>query len=54
MLEAQIMKAWRDYENSNYMNTKALNKYIKLTDHCLLFYRAHLYGLLQQYFISMT
>ena len=32
MLEIQIMKAWRDYENSNYMNTKALNKYLKLTE----------------------
>lgn len=32
MLEAQIMKAWRDYENSNYMNTKVLSKYLKLTE----------------------
>ncbi len=32
MLEAQIMKAWRDYEKSNYMNTKALNKYLKLNE----------------------
>lgn len=32
MLETQILKAWRDYENSNYMDTKALNKYLKLTE----------------------
>lgn len=32
MLEAQIIKTWRDYENSNFMNTKALNKYLKLTE----------------------
>lgn len=32
MLEKQIMKAWRDYETSNYMNTKALNRYLKLTE----------------------
>lgn len=32
MIEAEIMKAWRDYENSNYMNIRALNKYLKLLE----------------------
>ena len=32
MLEEQIIKAWRDYENSNYMNIKALSKYLKLIE----------------------
>lgn len=31
-LEREIMKAYRKYESSNYMDTKALNRYLKLTE----------------------
>lgn len=31
-LEREIMKAYRKYESSNYMDAKALNKYLKLTE----------------------
>lgn len=31
-LEKEIMKAYRKYEASNYIDTKALNRYLKLTE----------------------